>query len=149
MLKWGLCLWLAAAPAETPPVFIPAERFTLAWLHSIEKVRWEEDYEVARADATGQAPRLRAGLARIRGSAAGMEPPPHSVWRTGWYEYPASDPPPEGLRLTRSTYTADYELCTGGRCLPFGHWLPSDGGITLLRACSQTHSAQTPNANHP
>lgn len=130
----GVCLSLAAAGASVQPVFVPAPRFTLAWTHSIEKVRWEEDYAIVLSP-DGPTPQLQALKARVRGSAAGMEPPADAVLRNGWYEYQPTSWSPEGLRLTRSVYTADYEWCQEGRCQPMGHWLPSDGDITLLKPC--------------
>jgi hypothetical protein len=133
----GVCLSLAAASASAPPVFVPTQHFTLAWTHSIERVRWEEDYVVERQPGHTQ-PQLRALKARVRGSAAGMEPPEDAVLRDGWYEYQPATWSPEGLRLTRSTYTADYEWCTQGQCEPLSRWLPSDGEITLLTPCSQS-----------
>ena len=60
MTVLGICLALAAAPAAS--IFVPAERFTLAWTHSIEKVRWEEDYAVL----PGPPATLRALQARVR-----------------------------------------------------------------------------------
>ena len=115
-------------------VFVPMTEFTLAWTHSIEKVRWEEDYAV-RLDAVRGQPVLQAVQARVRGSAAGMEPPPDAVLRRGWYQYaPAIQTPPE-LRLTRSEFTPDYEFCLQGRCQPMADWMASDGGVTLLKAC--------------
>jgi hypothetical protein len=136
MTMLGLCLSLAAALHASPAVFVPLTEFTLAWNHSIEKVRWEEDYAV-RLDAVRGLPELHAVQVRVRGSAAGMEPPPDAVLRQGWYHYtPAIKAPPE-LRLTRSEFTPDYELCVPGRCQPMAHWLPSDGGVTLLKACRQ------------
>jgi hypothetical protein len=130
----GICLSLAAALHGSAEVFVPVTEFTLAWTHSIEKVRWEEDYAV-RLDAAPGQPVLHAVQARVRGSAAGMEPPPDAVLRQGWYHYtPTITRPPE-LRLTRSEFTPDYEVCMQGRCQPMAHWLPSDGGVTLLTAC--------------
>jgi hypothetical protein len=41
----GVCFALAGLPS-LPPLFVPVTEFTLAWTHSIEKVRWEEDYAV-------------------------------------------------------------------------------------------------------
>ena len=75
MSALGVCLSLAAALQGTPAVFVPVTQFTLAWTHSIEKVRWEEDYRV-ELDPLTQLPVLHATAARIQGSAAGMEPPP-------------------------------------------------------------------------
>jgi len=138
----GVCLALAAAVppgAESRPpadaAFVPQRAFTLAWTHSIEKTRWEEDYRVARA-ADG-SPLLRLVRARIRGTGAGMEPPDGAVLRRGWYEYVPAHQPQGPLRLTRSPYTADYDWCARGRCRPLGAWLPSDGGITLLWPCQK------------
>ena len=132
----GVCLALAAAGPQATPVFVPGERFTLAWTHSIEKVRWEEDYAVRAAEPPARAPVLQALTARVRGSAAGMEPPADAVLRHGWYEYTPTIWSPAGLRLTRSVYTADYEWCTPSGCVPLSRWLPSDGGITLLTPCT-------------
>ncbi len=128
----GICLALAAA-AGAAPVFVPGAHFTLGWTHSIEKVRWEEDYAVQ----PGPPPVLQALSARVRGSAAGMEPPPDARLQGGWYHYRPRTPLPDALRLTRSEFTADFTLCVQGRCAPLGDWLPSDGGITLLSACTQ------------
>jgi hypothetical protein len=136
----GVCLALAAAsgpshgskPAE--PVFLPVRQFTLAWNHSIEKTRWEEDYLI-ETDAVGGAPKLVALAARVRGSGAGMEPPEGAVLRRGWYEFPLVRPALAELLLTRSGYTADYEWCEQGRCTPMAALLPSDGGVTRLWAC--------------
>jgi len=141
----GVCLALAASPPDeglgplpddashTHVRFVPATRFTLAWTHSIEKTRWEEDYRV-RQDRAGQ-PALRLERARIRGSGAGMEPPAGAVLRQGWYEYTPAAQPEGPLRLTRSAWTADYDWCVGGRCRPLSELLPTDSGVTLLWAC--------------
>jgi len=64
-----------------------------------------------------------------------MEPPDDARLVNGWYTYtPQMRHPPE-LRLTRSEFTADYELCLPGQCQPLSAWLPSDGGVTQLTAC--------------
>jgi hypothetical protein len=131
----GVCLVLLAGGARAQPVFVPTAHFTLAWTHSIEKVRWEEDYAVAWSAEPTPRPMLKALGARVRGSAAGMEPPEDAVLRNGWYEYQPQTWSPQGLRLTRSAYTADYEWCVDGRCQPLARLLPSDGDITLLTPC--------------
>lgn len=132
----GVCLVLLAQGVGTLPLFVPAEHFTLAWTHSIEKVRWEEDYAVQRSADADHRPVLHALTARVHGSAAGMEPPDGAVLRNGWYEYTPTTWSPEGLRLTRSAYTADYDWCVSGHCAPLGTLLPSDGDITLLSPCA-------------
>lgn len=138
----GVCLALAAAVAGASPaspastVFIPVQRFTLAWTHSIEKIRWEEDYAVLQPSAAHAMPRLQPLEARIQGSGAGMEPPPDAVWRDGAYHYQPDTPPQTVLRLTRSGFTPDYDWCVGGQCQPLQQILPADGGVTLMWACA-------------
>ena len=118
----GVCLVLAAVQGAAP-VFVPVKRFTLAWTHSIEKVRWEEDYAVRPGAVPDAPPVLQALSARVRGSGAGMEPPPDAVLRNGWFEYTPRTVSPQGLRLTRSAFTADYDWCMGGRCVPLSRLL--------------------------
>ena len=143
----GVCLALAAslppgadgqdhlpAVGDARVRFVPQTRFTLAWTHSIEKTRWEEDYRVQRR--ADDPPQLRLERARIQGSGAGMEPPPGARRQGGWYEYAPTDQPQAALRLTRSPYTADYDWCVAGRCQPLGAVLSSDGGVTLLWPCA-------------
>ena len=135
LLAIGVCLVLVADP-RTGPVFVPARRFTLAWTHSIEKVRWEEDYAVEPGQRVGGAPELRAVAARVRGSGAGMEPPPDAVLRDGWYEYRPGQSRHEALLLTRSRYVPDYEFCTAAAgCRSMTVLLPSDGGVTRMTPC--------------
>lgn len=134
----GICLVLAASAQADPaavPVFVPGREVTLAWTHSIEKVRWEEDYEVAVNPGADKTLVLNAVQARVRGSGAGMEPPDDAVLRNGWYEYTPSIAQTQALRLTRSEFTPDYEVCHASGCLPMSHWLPSDQGITLMTPC--------------
>ena len=95
----------------------------------------KEDYEVS-----GPPARLLASAARIKGSAAGMEPPPDARLRDGWYHYTPTERSPRRLPLTRSEFTADFELCVNGRCQPMGHWLPSDGNVTEMTACERAAS---------
>ncbi|AVP59128.1 DUF1850 domain-containing protein [Pulveribacter suum] len=132
-----MCLALAASAAA--PVFVAVSEFTLAWTHSIEKVRWEEDYAVLQ----GPPPSLRALSARVRGSAAGMEPPDDARLQGGWYHYRPTTPLPQALRLTRSEFTPDFTLCVQASCRPMAHWLPSDGGVTLLSACTRPQGGAT------
>lgn len=94
---------------------LPADGFTLAWRHSVEKVRWEEDYRREGAE-------LVLTAARVRGSGAGMEPPPGAVLRDGvWHYTPPHNRLPR-LELANSRFGGDYELCIGGECrgLPAG-----------------------------
>ena len=108
----GLCLGLAGAIwAE-----IPITDFTLAWRHSVEKTRWEEDYRVTPAG-------LVLGEARIKGSGAGMEIPDGAERRDGSWHYRVERPPLQPLRLGRTPEAGDYELCFAGLCHTLGEWL--------------------------
>lgn len=133
ILELGVCLSLAASPA-VPPRFIPTKSFTLAWTHSIEKIRWEENYTV-KLDSDGNAI-LVPGKAYIKGSGAGMDPPPDAVRIDhGWYEYQPKTKPLTILRLTRSPYTDDYDWCMDGKCQTLSAFMPSDGDKTILQPC--------------
>jgi hypothetical protein len=124
MVVIGLCLAAGAAVAR-----VPAPAFTLAWNHSIEKIRWEEDFRV-RGDL-----RLELVEARVRGSGAGMEPPPGAVLRHGVWHYRPPLAELEELRLARSRYVQDYELCVEGACRPLATYIPIDAGTTTVTAC--------------
>lgn len=101
-----LCLTAGAVAAV-----LTVESFTLAWSHSIEKIRWEEDWRI-------EAGRLVIVEARVRGTGAGMEPPAGAVLENGVWRYvPRLDPLPR-LRLAHSIFTAGYELCVDRRCRP-------------------------------
>lgn len=102
----GLCL-AAGVVAAT----LPLSAFTLAWTHSIEKVRWEEDYRIVDS-------RLVLTEARIRGAGAGMEPPADAKFENGVWHYHPKLPPLERLALSHSPYAAGYEICSDGGCKP-------------------------------
>ena len=109
----GLCI--AAAGLA---VALPLQAFTLAWTHSIEKIRWEEDYRIVDTGAGAADARLALVEARIRGSGAGMEPPEGAVLKEGVWHYRPAIAPQRALRLARSPYVADYQFCVDGNCRP-------------------------------
>lgn len=108
----SLCLVAGAVSAV-----LAVDNFTLAWTHSIEKIRWEEDWQVSRQH-------LVLTEARIRGTGAGMEPPEGAVLKGGVWHYRLPLPPQAALRLTHSPHTAGYELCIIGHCVPLAEQLP-------------------------
>lgn len=101
----GICLGMATVIQ----VAIPSSEITLAWTHSIEKIRWEEDYRV-------EYNQLKLTTARIKGSGAGMEIPDDALSQNGWWYYQPRLAKLNKLILTRSNYTADYEICWNQRC---------------------------------
>ncbi len=116
----GLCLAAGLITAA-----LPFSAFTLAWTHSIEKIRWEEDYHIARGH-------LILDEARIRGSGAGMEPPPNAQLRDGVWHYRPELAPLTSLRLSHSPYTSGYELCHSARCQPLAALLPGLPEFALI-----------------
>lgn len=108
---------------------IPADHFELRWRHSIEKVQWSEDYEVAGAW-------LYLSQARIHGSGAGMEPPPDATLIDGTWRYRPADPWRRAIVLARSEFVSDYRLCVNGQCRPLWHWIPIKAGPTTLTTCA-------------
>ena len=133
------CLFVAGALRAV----VPAPDFTVAWMHSVEKTRWEERYRV-------EGTKLRLIEARIQGSGAGMDPPPDAKLHDGWWTWRPSVGPLPALRLTLSPFTRDYDLCWRGRCQtlqrlvaadpehdhPHAHRdARSDVGVVEIRAC--------------
>ncbi len=106
--------------------------FTLAWMHSVEKVRWEEDWSVGE-DA------LHLLSARIKGSGAGMEPPDDAVYKNGSWHYTPRVTPPKRLTLAHSPYTTEYELCFDGQCYPLSHLFDQISTIEtiVIEACER------------
>lgn len=122
-----LCLSAGALTAS-----LALSQFTLAWTHSIEKIRWEEDWRIA-------GPTLTIEQARIRGSGAGMEVPVGAVFARGIWRYVPALPPLPELQLTHSPYAAGYELCTAAGCTPLASHLPGLDNTTtiLLKPCPE------------
>lgn len=121
----GLCL---AAGLLLVPL---GNEMTLRWTHSIEKIRWEEDYRV-------EDRQLRLVEARVRGTGAGMEPPPGAVLRAGAWHYTPDQAIFPVVQLRHSPHAAPYEICSGGDCRPLPAWLPAlpDDAVVDLRPCA-------------
>lgn len=112
-------------------VALAMEGFTLAWTHSIEKIRWEEDYRV-------EGNQLRLTEARVRGHGAGMEPPAGSTFASGVWHYDPHLPALDTLRLTNSNFAAGYEICQDEHCTALADSAPraGNGDVIEMRACS-------------
>jgi hypothetical protein len=125
------CLFVSGALRAT----IPASEFSVAWIHSVARTRWEERYRVEDGA-------LRLVVARVQGSGAGMEPGADAVLRDGWWTWTPRIAPLREVRLTLSSYTQGYDLCWRDRCQtlrslvgpPAGPAL-ADGTSVELRAC--------------
>lgn len=126
MIAAGLAALCLAAGAHH--AVISTRHFTLRWQHSIEKVKWDEDYVVA-------GDWLMLSGARIRGSGAGMEPPITARLDSGVWHYRVPDPWRREVVLARSDFVRDYELCIDGRCRSMAQWIPTSAGTTVLTAC--------------
>ncbi|WP_147693016.1 DUF1850 domain-containing protein [Vogesella mureinivorans] len=119
----ALCLATAATSIK-----LLVAAFTLVWTHSIEKIDWQEQWQV-------QPDGLLLVAATVRGSGAGMEVPDGAVWQNGAWTYSPQLRVPV-LRLTRSPYVPDYRLCLPGQpCQPLWHWLPADDTVTTVAPC--------------
>jgi hypothetical protein len=110
----ALCIALAGAGAGDPPLArLPAETFSLVWIHSVERIEWREDWRIVDGH-------LVLDEARVRGNGAGMEVPDGATLADGYWIYQPHVPPLERLNLANSTFTADYRLCAGGKCSDLG-----------------------------
>ncbi len=122
-----LCLAAGALSAT-----LAVQSFTLAWTHSIEKVRWEEDWRI-------EGRQLAMIEARIQGFGAGMEPPDDAVLLGGFWHYRPRVAPLDALNLAHSPYTAGYQICLAGACRPLADFLPgiATTATIVLRACER------------
>jgi hypothetical protein len=104
--------------------------FTLVWTHSVEKVDWQEDWRVTRAG-------LQLVQARVKGSGAGMEPPPEARLVGGWFEWQPKRAPMPEVVLGNSGLAGEWRLCHDGKCQTlsaiFEH--PIGMNVTTMRAC--------------
>lgn len=142
----SLCLGLAGMAWAT----LGVQNFTLAWSHTIEKIRWEEDYLVADEG-------LQLREARVRGSGAGMEIPQDAIWEEGAWRYRPSIHPIQPLRLARTPEAGDYDLCLPPEMVPYGlsSALPMGEGLRGVLGVSPpvcrslTEWLGPPDANQP
>ncbi len=107
--------------------------FTLSWTHSVEKIRWEEQWKVTPAG-------LHVVEARVKGSGAGMDPPEGSRLEDGWWVYRPKVPPLPSVALAASGATVGgWRLCGGGECLELG---VEAGAPITLSACEAPGKSQ-------
>jgi hypothetical protein len=105
-----------------------AGAITLAWTHSVEKIAWEEDW---RATPAG----LELVEARVRGSGAGMEPPPEARFADGVWKWRPAVPPQREIVMRRSGATADWRVCISGLCRPMEAYVPAEADPVVMKPC--------------
>jgi hypothetical protein len=118
----GLCLAGAGLV-----IALTAEALTLTWTHSVEKTLWEEDWAL-------RGGRIVLAEARVKGSGAGMEPPPEARLINGAWRWTPGLGPLSEIVLRRSGATADWRICITGRCRNLEEILPAADPVTL-RPC--------------
>jgi hypothetical protein len=104
--------------------------FTLAWTHSVENIEWQEDWRVSREG-------LELVQARVKGTGAGMEPPPEALLVDGWFQWRPDRLPLQEVVLGNSGVAGEWRICSDGRCRTlseiFGHPIGAD--VITMRAC--------------
>ena len=104
--------------AGTKVATLAVAAFTLSWTHSVEKVIWQESWQVSPAG-------LELVEARVKGSGAGMEPGENAVLQDGWWVWAPDLQPQKELHLAASGKTVSgWKLCAGEECFSLGN-LPS------------------------
>lgn len=106
------------------------EAVTLRWTHSVQLIIWEEDYRLVDGA-------MRLSSARVRGTGAGMEPPPDAVLHDGAWHYTPPLPLLPEVQLRHSPHVAPYIVCVAGQCRPVSDWLPGlpTEAVLTLRPC--------------
>lgn len=123
----GLSLCLTSAGVAK---VLSLAAFTLAWTHSVEKTAWQEDWRI-----TAQG--LELVQARVKGSGAGMEPPPEARLVDGWFQWQPKRAPMPQLVLANSGAAGEWRICHDGTCRTlseiFEH--PVGANVTVMRGC--------------
>jgi hypothetical protein len=123
----SLCL-ISAGVTKT----LALAAFTLVWTHTSEKTDWQEDWRVTPLG-------LELVEARVKGSGAGMEPPPDARLIDGWFQWRLRRAPMPQVVLGNSGLAGEWRLCTGGNCRTLSAILGHPVGvrITTMRACDE------------
>jgi hypothetical protein len=111
--------------------------FMLAWTHSVEKTEWQEDWRVMPSG-------IEIVEARVKGTGAGMEPPPEARLVDGWFRWKPRVPVLPVVVLGNSGMAGEWRLCTEGTCRTLSDILgrPIGTDVTTMRACEVDPSAQ-------
>lgn len=122
----AVCVVVAGLTAAV----LPGEGFDLVWRHTVEKIFWRETWRLSED-------RLVLAEAAVKGSGAGMEPPPGAVLVEGEWRYQPAVAPLGELVLARSRPGGDWWLCDRAACRTLESLVPTEiEGPAVLRACS-------------
>ena len=122
------CFALATALST---VVFPTQSVTLSWIHSVEKVRWEEDYRL-------HGDKMILSEARIRSSGAGMDAISGATWENGYWRYTPILGLLSSVRLANSEFAQGYTLCWDERCRPLDTIIARGSTVELtVRACNR------------
>jgi hypothetical protein len=124
----GLSLCLASAGVVKT---LSIAAFTLVWTHSVEKVDWQEDWRITPKG-------LELVRARVKGSGAGMEPPPEARLIDGWFQWQPKRAPMPEVVLANSGAAGEWRLCRDGNCRTLSEILghPIAANTTTMSACN-------------
>jgi tetratricopeptide (TPR) repeat protein len=113
--------------------------FTLSWVHSVEKIEWQEDWRV-----TSQG--LQIVQARVKGSGAGMEPPPDARLVDGFFRWKPQRPALPEVVLGNSGLAGEWRICTDGKCQDLSLILGRSvgTGTTTMSVCNDGNAAVPP-----
>lgn len=111
--------------------------FMLAWTHSVEKIEWQEDWRV-----TPQG--LEILEARVKGSGAGMEPPPEARLVDGWFRWKPHLPILPEVALGNSGLAGEWRFCRDGTCQDLSAILgrPVGTSVTTMSVCKPDQVAK-------
>ncbi len=128
----GLCLATAGVVKS-----LAVASFMLSWTHSVEKTEWQEDWRV-----TPQG--LEIVEARVKGSGAGMEPPPDARLVDGWFRWKPQLPVLPEVALGNSGMAGEWRLCTDGKCQELSAILgrPLGAAVTTMSVCKSDDAAK-------
>jgi hypothetical protein len=124
-----ICIALITASTVT---VLPANTLTLAWTHTVEGTRWEEDYAVVEGALVLQE-------ARVKTSGAGMDAPANAVWTGEWWRYVPSLGPLHEVVLAYSAFAPGYTVCWHGTCRQLQTLIPTGNFAKMApRPCTST-----------
>lgn len=114
--------------AGSAGIMLAWSAFTLSWTHSVEKIEWQEDWQIVDGA-------LMVVEARVQGTGAGMEPPADARFAGGWWHYRPQIGPLPSLTLARSGATGDWRLCSGADCVDLAGLTGGASGTVSLLPC--------------